>query len=62
MKILCGLSHGNEVMFLAGTMNSPEPSSSSIAWGSYKVSWKVRLGLDSAISQVWGGGWGVLIW
>ena len=26
MEILCGLSHGNETVFLAGTMNSPEPS------------------------------------
>ena len=32
MKILCGLSHG--FYFLAGTMNSPEPSFSSIVWGS----------------------------
>ena len=25
MKILCGLSRGNETVFLAGIMNSPEP-------------------------------------
>ena len=54
MKIFCRLSHGNETAFLAAATKSPEPSFSSIAWGSWKVSWRVRLGLDSAISWVGG--------